>query len=150
MLAGFQHCWENRLSDSSPLTDPGTSAGTKPRPTPLILLGRAEFRRVWLVGLLTGFIRWMDVLAVSVYVLQITGSPFFVALTLFVRIIPLLLFGAAVGAVAELVDRKKLLVFGMVFLACVYGGLTWIAITSRVEVWQLGIIVFFSGVFWTL
>ena len=68
----------------------------------------------------------MDVLAVSVYVLQITDSAFFVALTLFVRIIPMFLFGAAAGAaagaLAEMVDRKKLLVFSMFLLAGVYGS----------------------------
>jgi len=136
------------LSATDPL--PGSASGGKRRAQPLILLGQRDFRRVWLAGALGGFMRWLDVLAVSVYVLQITGSAFFVALTLFVRIIPMFLFGAAAGALAEMVDRKKLLVVAMAILAGVYGLFAWLAWTGALQVWQLGIVVFFSGVYWTL
>jgi MFS family permease len=108
-------------------------------------LAQRDFRLVWLAGALGGFMRWMDVLAVSVYVLQITGSAFFVGLTLFVRIIPMFLFGAAAGALAEMVDRKKLLVFSMFFLAGVYGSLAWLAWTGELQVWHLGSVVCVSG-----
>ena len=132
------------MSDTQPLP------GAKTRAAPLMLLAQRDFRLVWLAGALGGFMRWMDVLAVSVYVLQITGSAFFVGLTLFVRIIPMFLFGAAAGALAAMVDRKKLLVVSMFFLAGVYGSLAWLAWTGELQVWQLGIVVFFSGTFWTL
>jgi MFS family permease len=132
------------LSDTEPLP------GGKTRAAPLMLLAQRDFRRVWLAGALGGFMRWMDVLAVSIYVLQITGSPFLVGLTLFVRIIPMFLFGAAAGALAEMVDRKKLLVFSMFFLAGVYGILAWLAWVGNLQVWQLAIVVFVSGTYWTL
>ena len=49
-----------------------------------------------------------------------------------------------------MVDRKKLLVVAMAILAGVYGLFAWLAWTGALQVWQLGIVVFFSGVYWTL
>ncbi|NQV57170.1 MAG: MFS transporter [Rhodospirillales bacterium] len=125
-------------------------AGPRLRSAPLQLLSERDFRRVWFAGAMSGIMRWLDVLAVSVYVLQETGSAFYVALTLFVRIIPMFFFGAVAGAIAERVDRKKLLIMSILFLACIYGILFWLAYTGAIQVWQLGIVVFFSGMFWTL
>jgi MFS family permease len=140
------------LSDSDPFPRPapGTQPVGRARAAPLVLLGQKDFRRVWLAGALGGFMRWMDVLVVGVYVLQITGSAFYVALTLFVRIIPMFLFGAAAGALAEMVDRKKLLVAAMFLLSAVYGILAWLAWSGLLQIWQLAILVIFSGLYWTL
>jgi hypothetical protein len=42
---------------------------------PRSLIAEADFRRVWLAGALTGTIRWLEFLAIAVYVLELTGSP---------------------------------------------------------------------------
>ncbi|MAF48136.1 MAG: MFS transporter [Rhodospirillales bacterium] len=143
-----RHC-RAPISRGTLLSDSDPSTG-KTRAAPLILLAQKDFRRAWIAGALTGIMRWLDVLAVSVYVLQITNSAFMVALTLFVRIIPMFLFGAAAGAFAEMVDRKKLLVGSLIFLAAIYGVLAWLAWTGTLEIWQLAVVVFCSGCFWTL
>ena len=39
------------------------------------LLGDSDFRRVWIIGAVTGLMRWFDMLAVGVYVFEVTASP---------------------------------------------------------------------------
>jgi len=89
-------------------------------------------------------------LAIGVYVLEVTSSPMLVAMTLFARMLPMFLFGAVAGAWAERVDRKKLLVVFLFFLASVYAGLYLIFKTGNLELWHLFVGVFFSGTFWAL
>ncbi len=119
-------------------------------PGPLQLLRQPDFLRAWLAGAMAGIMRWLDMLAVALYVLDITDSPLSVALALFVRMVPMFLFGAVAGAVAEKVDRRKLLIGSLLFLTLVYCVLAWLAWNEALQLWQLGIGVFLSGVFWTL
>jgi MFS family permease len=132
------------MSDTHQPTNNGRSG------SPLALLGQKNFRRVWLVGAVAGTMRWLDMLAIGVYVLEVTNSPLTVAMTLFVRMLPMLLFGAVAGAYAERVDRKKFLVKFLFLLAGVYFVLFLLAYTGNLELWQLSIGVFISGIFWAL
>ena len=118
--------------------------------SPLALLGQPNFLKVWMVGAVVGTMRWLDMLAIGVYVLEVTGSALTVAMTLFVRMLPMFLFGAISGAYAERVDRKKLLVFFLFLLAVIYGILFALVKTSNLELWHLAVGLFFSGIFWAL
>ena len=46
-------------------------------------------------------VRWLEMLAVGVFVYQRTGSPFLVALMTLLRMLPMALFGAVAGVVAD-------------------------------------------------
>ena len=128
---------------------PDASASGR-RTAPLALLSSRDFRNVWLAGAMAGTVRWLDMLAVSVYVLAITGSPFLVALMFVLRMVPLFLFGVLAGALAETMDRRKLLIASLGFLAAVYAVLAWLAWVGTLELWHLGIGVFLGGVLWAL
>src|SRR3546814_9735433 len=57
------------MPDDAPAEDgartaPGTASG---------LLSQPDFRRVWLAGALAQTMRWLEVLVVSLFVLQLTG-----------------------------------------------------------------------------
>ena len=80
------------------------------------LLADADFRRVWLVGSLAGGLRWLELLAVGVYVLEQTGSAWMVALMTVVRLAPMFLCGILIGAIADRYERKTLLLLGLVVL----------------------------------
>ncbi len=81
-------------------------------------------------------------------VLEMTGSPFLVALVGFFGMIPLLLFGAVGGVLADWVDRRKLLKLtqfinlaaGIVMLA--------LLLTDMVQYWHSYFIVLASGLGW--
>ena len=118
--------------------------------SPLGLLAEKNFRHVWLAGATVSVLRWLDMLAVAVYVLNVTGSAFAVAMMMFFRMLPMLLFGAIGGAFAETVDRRKFLMFGQCVMAASYAGLFALAATDNLELWHLAIGVFAGGLFWAI
>ena len=52
-----------------------------------------DFWVIWFIGLTHNIMKWLEILAVGVVVFEITGSPFYVALMVIVRFIPLPFFG---------------------------------------------------------
>ena len=61
--------------------------------TTLGLFTDSEFAKVWLIGLFSGVVRWLELLAFGIYAYEITGSPVLVALLAVLRLAPLALFG---------------------------------------------------------
>ena len=105
--------------------------------------------RVWLAGGMVGVMRWMDVLVVGYYTVQITGSALITAQMLFLRMLPMFLLGAFCGAWAERFDRRVLLVSLMVSMAAMYFSLAGLAVLEKLELWHVAIGVTLSGVFWS-
>ena len=105
--------------------------------------------RVWLAGGMVGVMRWMDVLVVGYYTVQITGSALITAQMLFLRMLPMFLLGAFCGAWAERFDRRSLLVILMLSMTAMYSSLAVLALLERLELWHVAIGVTFSGVFWS-
>ena len=112
------------------------------------LLAIADFRKVWAIGALSGVVRWLEMLAFAVYVFDVTNSPFLVALVSLLRILPLALFGAPMGALADRLDRRAIVLaglFGMLILGLVLG---WLGLTGRLEIWHLMLGAFVNGLYW--
>src|SRR6056297_3139480 len=120
------------------------------RAVPWSLLNDFQFRHVWMAGALVGVMRWLDVLAVGVYTHQVTGDPLMVAVMLFLRMLPMLLLGAVIGAWAERVNRKFLLVFGVSSIALLYAVLGTFAYTDTITLWHVGAGAAVSGIFWAM
>jgi MFS family permease len=113
------------------------------------LLAEPDFRRLWLVGLVVFSVRWLEMLAVAVFAYRHTGSPFIVALLTMLRMLPMTLFGALIGAAAERVQRRKALVFvtfSMLLCAITLAILAW---TGALQIWHLAVASFVSGLAWT-
>jgi MFS family permease len=108
-----------------------------------------DFRRLWLVGFVVFAVRWLEMLAVAVFAYQRTGSPFIVALLTMLRMLPMALFGALVGAVAERFERRTALV--LVVLSMLVSSLTLalLAWTDTLAVWHVALASFFNGIAWT-
>jgi MFS family permease len=112
------------------------------------LLRNGAFVRVWLTGGVAGVLRWLELLAISVYVLETTGSPFLVALMTFLRMAPMFLFGIPAGALADRYDRKRLLLIGLGVLAAAAGALALITLQGRITLWHIATGTFLNGMFW--
>ena len=112
------------------------------------LLRDGAFLRVWLTGGVAGVLRWLELLAISLYVLETTGSPFLVALMTFLRMAPMFLFGIPAGALADRYDRKRLLLIGLLVLAAVAALLTLLAVQGRIALWHIAAGTFLNGMFW--
>ncbi len=69
-----------------------------------------DFRLVWTGACTSSIGTWMQKLAQSWLVLQLSGSPFLLGLDAFLGEIPILLFSLVGGVAADRVDRRKLLI----------------------------------------
>ena len=113
------------------------------------LLAEPDFRRLWLIGLVVFSVRWLEMLAVAVFAYQQTGSPLIVALLTMLRMLPMALFGAPIGAAAERIERRTALVIVMFSMLLCSIALALLAWTGSLEVWHLALASFFSGIAWT-
>ncbi|MDE0908532.1 MAG: MFS transporter, partial [SAR324 cluster bacterium] len=74
------------------------------------LLRNQEFLAIWFVGSMTSTIRWLEVLALGIFVFDLTGSPFQVALMLILRKLPLVFVGPFTGILAERANRRSVMI----------------------------------------
>ena len=102
------------------------------------------------VGGFTSAVRWLEMLAIGVFVFDRTGSAFLVAAMTLLRMLPLALFGAFVGAWAERLRRRPVLLVALALMVLLSLLLAALASGDRIAVWHLGVASFISGVFWSL
>ncbi len=112
------------------------------------LFREPDFRRLWLVGLVVFAVRWLETLVVAVVVYQRTGSAFLVAMMTMLRLLPMGLFGAFLGAAAERWERRTSLLLVLLSLLLSSLVLALLAYAGRLEVWHLGVVSFWNGVGW--
>ncbi|MBT7757322.1 MAG: hypothetical protein HN732_08355, partial [Rhodospirillaceae bacterium] len=119
----------------------GTAAnpGSQAAVTPRVLIGDRDFRRIWLAGGLGWMIRWLELLAIGVFTFEVTGSALMVALMTMARSLPMLLFSAFTGAIADRIDRRLMLLCGLGLLALSSGVLAFLALTGRLELWHVAL-----------
>lgn len=108
------------------------------------------FFRLWLVGLLGGIVRWLEMLAIGVYVFDITGSAFQVALFSVARMVPLALFGAAAGAIADRFDKKSTLAIVLFLVAGASLTLAVLTLSGALQLWHIAVGAFASGILWSI
>lgn len=112
------------------------------------LMHQPEFLRLWFVGFAVFVVRWLEMLAVGVFVYQRTGSAFFVAMMTMLRLLPMGLFGAWFGALFDRVERRHALIAVVLLMLASSAALTVLAWAGRLEVWHLAAASFWNGVGW--
>ena len=73
-------------------------------------LSHATFRRVFVGAFLSNIGTWMQNVVLGALAYDLTHSPSFVGVLLFAQLGPLLLFSLTGGVLADLVDRRRLLI----------------------------------------
>jgi MFS family permease len=112
------------------------------------LLANPDFRRLWLVGLVVFAVRWLEMLVVGVFVYRHTGSAFDVALMTMLRMLPMALFGAVIGAAAERLQRRTALIGTVLTMLTTSLCLAVLAYGGRLAVWHLAVASFCNGIAW--
>lgn len=112
------------------------------------VLRNAQFRRIWVAGILTSMMRWLDMLVLGVFTFEMTDSAGSVALVLVARMLPRLFFGVALGTLADRVNRKRLWIASLLGLGVVTFSLGALIASGELEYWQLLVAVFAGGTFW--
>ena len=94
--------------------------------------------------------RWLEMLAIGVFTFEVTQSALMVALVTMARTVPMLLFSAFTGAIADGFDRRLMLLGGLGVLALTSAVLAGLAIAGRIELWHVALGTFIAGVYGTL
>lgn len=119
--------------------------------SPVRRLMRAEFAdfwRLWSVGLVVFVVRWLETVAVGVVVYQRTNSAFLVSMMTMLRLLPMGLFGAFLGAWAERIERRSTLIGVVLLMGANSGVLGVLAYTGHLAVWHLALSSFVNGLGW--
>ncbi len=105
-----------------------------------------DFRLVWSGAFTSTTGTWMQNVAQSWLILNLTGSAFYLGLTGFLGDLPILLFSLVGGAVADRLDRRKLLLGSQyVQMTCAF-ILTALVLSDRVRAWHILALVFVAGI----
>ena len=78
-------------------------------PAPLEVFRDAGYRRLWVSGCAIYVARWMDLVILGWLALDLTGSPFMVAVAAFARTAPMMIVGPFAGIVADHVAPGRVL-----------------------------------------
>lgn len=124
------------------------ASGDEPRKAPRALgpFGVADFRRIWLAGFAVFVVRWLEILAVGVFVYQRTGSAFLVALISMLRPLAMVTLGAFIGALADRLERRQVLLLVVASLLVTSVTIALLAFTDALEVWHLIVAGLINGI----
>ena len=116
-----------------------SSAGTAQRKTDAFrsVLRNRDFRYLWAAGGLDNSGRWMEAVVMGLLVLELTDSPFQVALLFVFRWSPMLLMALLSGMFADRADRWRLLVASRTLIWAVIGTLAALVASNHIEPWHL-------------
>lgn len=110
----------------------------------------APFRRLWAGTAVTAIGSQLTTVAVPKQVFDLTGSSAWVGLTGAVALVPLLVFGLWGGAIADTVDRRKLLIVGNTGIALV-SAMLWVqAALGLGSVWLVLVLLAFNQAFFAI
>ena len=116
------------------------------------LLGRTfrafsyrDFRLLWGGAFTSATGTWMQLVAQSWLVLELSGSAFYLGLVGFLGQLPIILFTLLGGAFADRADRRKLLLISQYVQMGVAVVLTLLVYLGWIEVWHFLVFVFISG-----
>jgi MFS family permease len=115
------------------------------RPRGLRALDHAEFRRFFAAQFLAQVGSWMQTVAQSWLVLQLTNSAFLLGLMGTLQFGPVLLFSVFSGAVADRLPKRRILIATQATLGCQALLLAALAGSGVAEYWHIGVLAFTAG-----
>ena len=104
-----------------------------------------QFRLLWPANFFAHISRWSQMTLLSWLVLDLTGSPWRVALVGASGFAPSLLLGVIGGLLADRMDRKRLMLITQSMNLAVTVAMTVVLFTGRVEFWHAYVVIFVNG-----
>jgi MFS family permease len=96
-----------------------------------------DFRLLWLGQMINGLGRQVTVVALPFELWQLTHSSLSIGLLALVQLAPILVFSLGGGAIADAVDRRRLLIVTQLLLAATSLALVFLAMQPSPPVWAL-------------
>ncbi len=112
------------------------------------LFRNRRYARIWLVGLLTALVRWLEMLALGLWALDETGSPALVAALVILRFLPMALAGPALGGLADRAEPVRLLRLALLLVLLVSLAMWALFIAGLATYPMVALAAFASGIFW--
>jgi MFS family permease len=91
----------------------------------------------------------VDIAIISWLIVQMTDSPFLVALVMVIRLAPISLLGPLAGVLADRVDRVLVMRTSRGFMVAVQIAIALTVATGDLALWQLYLVVGIAGIAWT-
>ena len=109
-----------------------------------------DYRLLWSGNFLTLTCRWMQIIIASWLILELTDSPWLAGLVGFFAWGPMIPLGLLGGVLADVADRKKIIVCVLFanFVAC--SLFTAVLLFGVVKVWHVYSVLTVSGIGWAL
>lgn len=117
-------------------------------PSSLRIFANPDYRRIWCFGLLTGTVRWLEFLAVGIYAFEITQSPQLVALLALLRMSPFVFLGFFIGALTDIVNRKRWLIILTVVILLICAATSVAAHYGLASFSVIAVATFVTGIYW--
>ncbi len=109
-------------------------------------LRQAVFRSLWIALIASNVGTWMQSVGAAWLMTSLTPSPLLVALLQTATSLPILLLGLPAGALADVVDRRRLLLVTESWLLLVALALGVLTLTGTMSSWTLLGLIFLMGV----
>ena len=104
-----------------------------------------DFRMLWLGQLVSGLGRQVTVVALPFELWQLTHSSLSIGLLALVQLVPILVFSLGGGAVADAVDRRRLLIVTQALLAASSLCLAVLAYQPSPPIWAIYVVAFVAA-----
>ena len=128
-------------------TPTGGSAARSPEPevSAWSPLRQTVFRSIWIATVVSNIGTWMQSVGVAWLMTSLTPSPLLVALMQTAASLPIFVLGLPAGTIADLVDRRKLLLATEAWMLLVALTLGILTLTGHVSAWILLALTFLMG-----
>lgn len=107
-----------------------------------------DLRPLLFVGFISFVVRWIEMLAFALFAYQVTNSAFVVAMLTMLRVLPMGLFGAFIGAAADKFSLRSALILVVAVSMTTTFVLALLASFDTLEVWHLAVASFVNGTGW--
>ncbi|KAK43945.1 MULTISPECIES: MFS transporter [Burkholderiaceae] len=104
------------------------------------------FIPLWTAGAVSTSMMWLEMLAAALFTFNATNSAVAVAMVSACRSLPLLLSGALMGVVADAVNRKKIVFFGLLLASASSTTVALLSLLGALSTWHLCAAALVSGV----
>src|SRR3989304_686808 len=96
-----------------------------------------NYRLVWLGSVTEHLGQWMEEAAILWLIYQMTGSAMYLALQPFMRLLPLVFLSPLGGMVSDMVDRRKLVIYTLLFKALLSVVLLVLVRMEVIGIWHI-------------
>jgi MFS family permease len=104
-----------------------------------------DFRLLWLGQLVNGLGRQVTIVVLPLELWNLTHNPLAIGLLAMVQLVPILAFALGGGAIADAVDRRRLLLVTQICLAGTSGALALLAFMPAPPLWGFYVVAFLAA-----